>query len=145
VTTTARLGAVAFLLLNGSALWLVVSENRNPHGHRSGAKACAECHSSDVPRVHTAEFVKKGHLTQSYLNWQTCVTCHWQESCDDCHEEKESAPDYHTQEFKDVAGAGRMQHVLYARVRPEGCMACHAHRYAATCGGCHQPHQEARP
>ncbi len=141
---TTKLAIIGFVLLNGSAIWLAVSESRNPHGHRVGAKACAECHPSDVPSVHTTDFVKKEHMAQSYLNWQACMTCHWRESCDDCHEKEESAPDFHTKEFKELAGEGRMQHVLYARMRPEGCMTCHEHRFAATCSQCHQPHKETQ-
>jgi hypothetical protein len=138
---SAVFGAIVGVLLSGWAIWLVAAENRNPHGSLTGGKACASCHANDVPRVHTAEFVKKEHVTQAHLNWNACMTCHWQKSCNDCHEKKDSAPDYHTKTFKDVADKGRMEHVLYARARPEGCMVCHEHRYAATCGKCHQPNK----
>ena len=137
-----KIGAAACVLLSGWAIVLAVMESRPTHSHMTGSKRCAECHTGDAPRVHTDDFVEKEHMTQAYLNWQTCMVCHWQKSCNDCHEKKESAPSYHTSVFKDTAGKGRMQHVLYARLRPEGCMACHTHRYAATCGRCHQPHPE---
>ena len=138
------LAVLACVVVSVWAVVLAVSDSRNPHGHLTGQKTCAECHAGDLPRVHTAEFVEKEHMNQAYLNWQTCMSCHWQKSCNDCHEMKKSMPEYHSPEFLDTAGKGRMQHVLYARMRPESCMACHTHRYASTCGKCHQPHQEKR-
>ena len=142
---TKQITVIAGLLLSGGALWVAVSESQNPHGHVTGTKTCAQCHAGDAPRVHTADFVKKQHMTQAYLNWQACTTCHWERSCNDCHEQKESAPDYHTPIFRDTVGKGRMEHVLRARMHPESCMVCHTHRYATTCGKCHSPSPERGP
>ena len=128
---------VVGILLSLGSVWVAISESKNPHGHRIGARSCAECHVSDVPRVHTNEFVETQHMTQAYLNWRTCTTCHWENSCNSCHEKEESAPAYHTSIFKDVASEGRMEHVLHARMHPESCMVCHTHQYAKTCGQCH--------
>ncbi len=135
----------ACFALSSTGLWVAFSDSENPNGHVTGTKTCAQCHAGDTPRVHTPEFVDKQHMTQAHLNWQACTTCHWESSCNDCHEKKDSAPAYHTSVFMDTAGEGRMQHVLHARMHPESCMVCHTHRYAATCGKCHPPHAEVQP
>lgn len=116
----------------------------SPHAGPSGAMACTSCHAVDAPRVHTEEFVTRGHAVPARLNSASCTACHGRASCDACHARPSSAPPSHTALFKQVRGAGRAQHVAAARERPESCATCHASRQASSCGRCHAPVTEVR-
>lgn len=129
--------AIALTLLAAGLAPLLREHGASPHGATGADGRCTSCHATDAPRVHSAEFVTRGHGTAAHLNATTCTACHAQRSCDDCHADKRSAPRDHTPEFRAVRGEGRARHIASARARSASCAACHAARYGVTCGRCH--------
>jgi hypothetical protein len=82
---------------------------------------CAECHRSEPPQNHNANWRLRGHAIVAMIDRDNCAACHEPASCDRCH--AEVLPRNHVASW----GSPRDTHCLVCHfpLRDEGCVACH--------------------
>jgi hypothetical protein len=118
---------------------------------------CASCHGltvpalpsrlafdrPDGPSVHRAGFSSR-HAEESHQNPGLCSTCHTEETCLRCHQQKrvdgntaEARRNPHPPGWVGV-GPGQNQHGPAARRDPLSCSSCHGGAGETLCIGCHR-------
>lgn len=124
-----------------------------------GERFCGGCHGATAPAlgavrffedptqpsVHRAGFLAR-HGEQTRAEAATCTTCHAQERCLGCHQERKVAPLDGTTGLLGSphppgwvgACAGANQHGRAARRDPISCASCHSGPGEALCVSCHQ-------
>ena len=118
---------------------------------------CASCHGATVPALpesigfddpfaagmHRAGF-RARHAEASRAEPGLCITCHTEQSCRDCHSEREvSAPVGVSRQSPHPAGwvgigPGQNQHGPAARRDPVACASCHGGAGEMLCVDCHR-------
>ena len=125
------LGAVAALALLVSAL----RADRMPPAQTHFASGdCASCHERP-PQYHEDRAWAISHGRSEPRHASSCLTCHAQHACQDCHAR---APSTHTAAFRspERRGAEEQLHVFVGRSRPAACLVCHT-APLRECGDCH--------
>ncbi len=105
--------------------------------HGGNSALCADCHKGSVQQTHVPIFLSESHGTAAHANRASCLGCHEEASCDECHQAE--APLWHTEAFMDP-GRGldeRDYHAREATSRAGDCMECHAANRFVKCGDCH--------
>jgi len=110
------------------------------HEDRRLEQTCATCHveSDDLlPPSHVANFAHAHsdfalHDASALDNGLTCVTCHKQDYCQDCHEGDNVERFSHPLNYE-------FTHALDAQSSEKACVTCHAE--PAFCNDCHRDNQ----
>ncbi len=84
--------------------------------------SCSQCHQSEPPASHTAQWRQIGHGVAAETDRRQCSVCHEASTCDRCHQE--TAPRTHTGSW----GAPVDRH----------CTSCHFPLASESCGLCHE-------
>lgn len=84
--------------------------------------SCAECHATEPPHNHDANFRLRGHGILARIDRENCATCHEPTACDRCH--ADTLPRNHTGSF----GGTRSRH----------CLVCHQPLSRSDCFTCHK-------
>lgn len=119
-------------------------------------KQCAGCHGAgtvpalpsvlkfDEPRLsglHRAGF-RSRHAEEARAQPGLCVSCHSQNTCQECHRAKNVAPGTAARSPHPsgwlAAGRGGGEHGMQARTDPVACAACHGGAGEQLCIGCHR-------
>ena len=100
-------------------------------------EGCSECHKNQIPPSHTHDFLSDWHGGAAHAHPTSCLGCHKQSQCDDCHLRK--APVWHGAGVTrpQLDDSARRLHGQFGRQRSEDCMACHAQSFHIQCSGCH--------
>ncbi|MHC4341238.1 MAG: cytochrome c3 family protein [Planctomycetota bacterium] len=85
-------------------------------------QSCVICHQTELPRSHTAIFIKRLHGLVAAVERQSCMTCHKQDYCVRCHQSSEP-----------VNHRGAWASPPYTH-----CAACHEPLQSTNCFVCHK-------
>jgi hypothetical protein len=107
---------------------------RNCHTTASDFVDCVQCHAASEPRVpldHTAEWIST-HGIEAGWGEASCMNCHSQVDCQDCHSGDNVRPRVHPTDFA-------LDHALVARSNELECGTCHVD--SQFCSDCHNSMQ----
>lgn len=119
------------------------------HGTTHGARGviatedCYACHPKDfnlVPRSHYVPKWKTKHKRQAKANIGSCLMCHKQAFCSDCHMKMKAVPKDHKAESQWRGGHG--QQFLQMK---QNCRICHTEKNCDKCHRVKMPHPEDWP
>lgn len=94
------------------------------------AQDCARCHNDNLqpirPKTHGASW-SRIHGAYAKKNGATCTTCHRQNWCVDCHQQRDSIRQtMHPRNYL-------FYHSIEARANPARCDRCHVVNYCTSC------------
>jgi hypothetical protein len=108
-----------------------------------GMPICSECHKDGRSALdHTADFTAR-HKFYSMQQKRTCMVCHRESFCSDCHAHKEEMkPSDKYKDSPDLAMPHRgdylTQHKIDGRINPASCFPCHGRQNNERCKTCHR-------
>ncbi|MBI4602157.1 MAG: hypothetical protein HY721_09375 [Planctomycetes bacterium] len=99
---------------------------------------CARCHRGSAPATHTPAYVRCGHGPPAVADRGSCLGCHEEKECGDCHLKEK--PEWHTEALRkpDLDRAAREEHISRAAEHRGACAECHASRFHDQCAMCHR-------
>lgn len=103
---------------------------RNCHTTAADFVDCVQCHADSEPRLpmnHTAEWAST-HGVEAGWDDVSCMNCHTQVDCQDCHSGDNVRPRVHATDFA-------YDHALAARSNELQCATCHVE--SQFCSDCH--------
>ncbi len=104
---------------------------------------CSDCHTDWRSALsHTADFGTR-HRFYSSQRRQTCLMCHTEAFCADCHAHREEMkPSDKYKNSPDIAMPHRgdyiTQHKIDGRINPASCFPCHGRQNNERCKVCHR-------
>jgi hypothetical protein len=107
---------------------------RGCHSTAADFVDCGQCHAASEPRVpldHSAEWVST-HGLEAGWDETSCMNCHAQVDCQDCHSGDNVRPRTHGVDFA-------FDHALVAKSNEFDCASCHAD--PQFCSDCHASQQ----
>ena len=103
---------------------------------------CSDCHNDGRSALnHTADFSVR-HKFYAMQQKGTCMVCHQESYCSDCHAHKEELkPSDKYKDAPDIAMPHRgdylTQHKIDGRINPASCFPCHGRQNNERCKTCH--------
>ncbi len=104
---------------------------------------CSTCHTDDKAVMnHTSDFSTR-HKYYAAQTRQTCMVCHKEAYCSDCHAHKEELkPSDKYKESPELSlphrGDYLNQHKIDGRINPASCFPCHGRQNNGRCIACHR-------
>ena len=105
---------------------------------------CSECHQDARASLdHTVDFESTRHKFFAPQQSASCVVCHKESFCSDCHahrEELKPSDKYKDSVERELPHRGDYlnQHKIDGRINPASCMKCHGRSNNERCRVCHQ-------
>lgn len=104
---------------------------------------CSDCHKDGRSALnHTADFSVR-HKFYAMQQMGTCMVCHQESYCSDCHAHKEELkPSDKYKDAPEIAMPHRgdylTQHKIDGRINPASCFPCHGRQNNERCKTCHR-------
>jgi hypothetical protein len=110
----------------------------------TGFPLCSDCHTDWRAALdHTSDFSTRHRLLAQQHSRTTCIVCHKESFCSDCHAHKEELKP--SDKYKNSAerflphrGDYLNQHKIDGRINPASCMKCHGRSNNERCKACHK-------
>ena len=108
----------------------------------TGFPICSDCHTDGRASLNHTENFSARHKFYAAQSSQTCMVCHKESYCSDCHAHKEELKP--SDKYKDSPqfsaphrGDYLNQHKIDGRINPASCFPCHGRQNNERCKTCH--------